>query len=170
MFAFSFAAGTTDGPGEFDFTQGANTTNPFWDFVSGLLKDPSPEQEACHAPKPILLDTGEVSTVHIVFLKAPRYVNSQNSAISLKHNHSIDEIKLILYLQVRNSITHLTMTYSPKDYTPGSCKTLLLDLGKSLVIQISLYLNCVVYIWLKEDSFTYTLLVKQGVGLDCFET
>ena len=62
---FSFAAGTTDGPGEFDFTQGANTTNPFWDFVSGLLKDPSPEQEACHAPKPILLDTGEVSTVHM---------------------------------------------------------------------------------------------------------
>ena len=65
-FFFSFAAGTTDGPGEFDFTQGSNTTNPFWDFVSGLLKDPSPEQEACHAPKPILLDTGEVSTVHIV--------------------------------------------------------------------------------------------------------
>ena len=114
MFVFSFAAGTTDGPGEFDFTQGANTTNPFWDFVSGLLKDPSPEQEACHAPKPILLDTGEVSTVHIVFLKAPCYVNSQNSAISLKHNHSIDEIKLILDLQVKNSITHLTMTYSPK--------------------------------------------------------
>ena len=58
---YSFAAGTTDGPGEFDFTQGANTSNPFWDFVSGLVKDPSPEQEACHAPKPILLDTGEVS-------------------------------------------------------------------------------------------------------------
>merc|ERR1719483_693135 len=56
---YSFAAGTTDGPGEFDFTQGANTTNPFWDFISGLLKDPTPEQEACHAPKPILLDTGE---------------------------------------------------------------------------------------------------------------
>ena len=108
---FSFAAGTTDGPGEFDFTQGANTTNPFWDFVSGLLKDPSPEQEACHAPKPILLDTGEVSTVQIVFLKAPHYVNSQNSSIFLKHNHSIDEIKLFLYLQ---TITHLTLTYSPK--------------------------------------------------------
>jgi len=56
---YSFAAGTTDGPGEFDFTQGVVTGNPFWDFISGLLKDPSPEQEACHAPKPILLDTGE---------------------------------------------------------------------------------------------------------------
>merc|ERR1719419_135464 len=56
---YSFAAGTTDGPGEFDFTQGDLTGNPFWDFISGLLKDPSPEQEACQAPKPILLDTGE---------------------------------------------------------------------------------------------------------------
>jgi len=56
---YSFAAGTTDGPGEFDFTQGVVTGNPFWDFITGFLKDPSPETEACHAPKPILLDTGE---------------------------------------------------------------------------------------------------------------
>jgi len=56
---YSFAAGTTDGPGEFDFTQGAITGNPFWDFISGLLKDPTPEQVECHHPKPILLDTGE---------------------------------------------------------------------------------------------------------------
>eukprot|EP00088_Acartia_fossae_P019247 TRINITY_DN21220_c0_g1_i4.p1 TRINITY_DN21220_c0_g1~~TRINITY_DN21220_c0_g1_i4.p1 ORF type:complete len:687 (+),score=151.03 TRINITY_DN21220_c0_g1_i4:252-2063(+) len=56
---YSFAAGTTDGPGEFDFTQGVTTGNPFWDFISGILKDPEPETEACHAPKPILLDTGE---------------------------------------------------------------------------------------------------------------
>ena len=63
---YSFAAGTTDGPGEFDFTQGSNISNPFWDFVSGLVKDPSPEQEACHAPKPILLDTGEVLTFQLL--------------------------------------------------------------------------------------------------------
>merc|ERR1711970_598333 len=56
---YSFAAGTTGGPGEFDFTQGVITGNPFWDFITGFLKDPTPEQEACHAPKPILLDTGE---------------------------------------------------------------------------------------------------------------
>jgi len=56
---YSFAAGTTDGPGEFDFTQGTITGNPFWDFISGILKDPEPETVACHAPKPILLDTGE---------------------------------------------------------------------------------------------------------------
>jgi len=57
---YSFAAGTTDGPGEFDFVQGELTGNPFWDFVSHLLKEPTPEQVACHAPKPILLDTGEL--------------------------------------------------------------------------------------------------------------
>ena len=43
----------------FDLIQGVVTGNPFWDFISGLLKDPSPEQVACQAPKPILLDTGE---------------------------------------------------------------------------------------------------------------
>ena len=35
------------------------TGNPFWDFISGLLQEPSPEQVECQAPKPILLDTGE---------------------------------------------------------------------------------------------------------------
>lgn len=57
---YSFAAGTTDGPGAFDFTQGTNSSNPFWDFVAGIIKSPSDEQVACHAPKPILLDTGEM--------------------------------------------------------------------------------------------------------------
>merc|ERR1712226_634827 len=57
---YSFAAGTTDGPGDFNFIQGENNTNPFWDFISNLLKEPTEEQIACHAPKPILLDTGEI--------------------------------------------------------------------------------------------------------------
>ncbi|XP_062593743.1 uncharacterized protein LOC134255247 [Saccostrea cucullata] len=58
---FSFAAGTTDGPGAFNFTQGDTTENPFWDFIRDFLKKPSPEQLACQHPKPILLDTGEIS-------------------------------------------------------------------------------------------------------------
>ncbi|XP_045113665.1 neutral ceramidase-like [Portunus trituberculatus] len=58
---YSFAAGTIDGPGAFDFTQGTTEGNPFWDIVSGLLHKPSEEQVACHAPKPILLDTGELN-------------------------------------------------------------------------------------------------------------
>jgi neutral ceramidase len=60
----SFAAGTTDGPGAFDFTQADNDTqaqNPFWAVVSDVIKAPSPEQVACQAPKPILLDVGELS-------------------------------------------------------------------------------------------------------------
>ena len=32
----------------------------FWRVVSHFLKDPSTEQIACQAPKPILLDTGSV--------------------------------------------------------------------------------------------------------------
>ncbi|KXX79287.1 Neutral ceramidase [Madurella mycetomatis] len=61
---YSFAAGTSDGPGAFDFTQHSgneNTTSPVWRVVSHLLKDASPEQRACHSPKPILLDVGEMN-------------------------------------------------------------------------------------------------------------
>lgn len=62
---YSFAAGTSDGPGAFDFTQHSgneNTTSPVWKVVSRLLKDATPEQRACHSPKPILLDVGEIHT------------------------------------------------------------------------------------------------------------
>ena len=55
-FGYAFAAGTTDGPGMFDFTQGTNSTNPFWNAVSHVLSKPTAEQIKCHAPKPILLN------------------------------------------------------------------------------------------------------------------
>ncbi|KAJ7775713.1 Neutral/alkaline nonlysosomal ceramidase [Mycena maculata] len=58
---FSFAGGTTDGPGSFDFVQGDNSTtqNPFWDIVKSFITPiPSAAQVACQAPKPILLNTG----------------------------------------------------------------------------------------------------------------
>lgn len=58
---YSFAAGTTDGPGDFDFTQGSNSSNPFWNMMAGFLSDPTQEQIECHAPKPILLNTGYVA-------------------------------------------------------------------------------------------------------------
>ncbi|CAO2165609.1 unnamed protein product [Urochloa humidicola] len=57
---FAFAAGTTDGPGAFDFKQGDVKGNPFWRLVRNLLKTPGQEQVECQAPKPILLDTGEM--------------------------------------------------------------------------------------------------------------
>ncbi|EOY07316.1 PREDICTED: neutral ceramidase [Theobroma cacao] len=57
---FAFAAGTTDGPGAFDFTQGDDKGNAFWRLVRNLLKTPNQEQINCQKPKPILLDTGEM--------------------------------------------------------------------------------------------------------------
>ncbi|KAK3010899.1 hypothetical protein RJ639_012623 [Escallonia herrerae] len=57
---FAFAAGTTDGPGAFDFKQGDNKGNAFWRLVRDLLKTPTQEQVDCQQPKPILLDTGEM--------------------------------------------------------------------------------------------------------------
>ncbi|RPB17173.1 Neutral/alkaline nonlysosomal ceramidase [Morchella conica CCBAS932] len=59
---FSFAAGTTDWPGFADFTQNdpGAPSNPFWLLVRDLLKTPTKEQKDCHAPKPILLNVGEM--------------------------------------------------------------------------------------------------------------
>ncbi|KAK4077119.1 uncharacterized protein Triagg1_4086 [Trichoderma aggressivum f. europaeum] len=61
---FSFAAGTSDWPGAFDFVQGdsGSPNNPLWSLVGGLLKAPGPQQVACQQPKPVLLDVGEIST------------------------------------------------------------------------------------------------------------
>jgi neutral ceramidase len=57
---YSFAAGTTDGPGDFSFKQGDNSTagNPFWNWISGFIAEPTEEQKKCQLPKPILLDVG----------------------------------------------------------------------------------------------------------------
>ncbi|KAK3945547.1 neutral ceramidase [Diplogelasinospora grovesii] len=60
----SFAAGTSDGPGAFDFKQGDSGApdDPLWSVVGDLLRTPSPEQTKCQYPKPILLDVGEMDT------------------------------------------------------------------------------------------------------------
>ncbi|XP_026733210.1 neutral ceramidase [Trichoplusia ni] len=55
---YSFAAGTTDGPGAFDFRQGTTTSNPLWNAVRDFIAEPTREDVKCHAPKPILLATG----------------------------------------------------------------------------------------------------------------
>ncbi|KAA8576191.1 hypothetical protein MFRU_009g01240 [Monilinia fructicola] len=61
---YSFAAGTSDGPGAFDFTQNdpGAPSNPLWSVVSGLLRVPTAQQVACQYPKPVLLDVGEMSS------------------------------------------------------------------------------------------------------------
>ncbi|KAI1770377.1 Neutral/alkaline nonlysosomal ceramidase [Hypoxylon cercidicola] len=61
---YSFAAGTSDGPGAFDFTQGDSgepSASPVWEVVKSLLRAPTPEQQACQDPKPVLLDVGQMS-------------------------------------------------------------------------------------------------------------
>lgn len=62
---YSFAAGTTDGPGAFDFKQaqpGDPHANPLWSAIGNRLHTPNDTQVACHAPKPILLDVGETDS------------------------------------------------------------------------------------------------------------
>lgn len=65
---YSFAAGTTDGPGAFDFKQnntGSPNANPVWSIVRNFLREPSETQKACHYPKPILLDVGEIERPYL---------------------------------------------------------------------------------------------------------
>jgi len=75
---FSFAGGTTDGPGAFDFVQGDNSSqpqNPFWELVKGAITPlPNAEQVACQFPKPILLNTG---FAHTPYDWSPSTVNIQ---------------------------------------------------------------------------------------------
>lgn len=59
---FSFAAGTSDGPGAFDFKQGQPNephANPLWKAVRNSIHTPNDTQKECHREKPILLDVGE---------------------------------------------------------------------------------------------------------------
>jgi len=44
--------------------QGTTTGNVFWDHVRDFLSEPTPEEEKCQAPKPILLNTGDVEEPH----------------------------------------------------------------------------------------------------------
>ncbi|KAK2884362.1 neutral ceramidase isoform X2 [Channa argus] len=58
----SFAAGTTDGGGDLNFTQGAVEGDPFWDGIrDAVLGKPSNQTQECHHPKPILFSTGEMN-------------------------------------------------------------------------------------------------------------
>ena len=74
---YSFAAGTTDGPGAFDFKQGKPgdpDANPLWAVVGGLLHAANDTQEECQGVKPILLDVGET---HEPYDWAPNIVDVQ---------------------------------------------------------------------------------------------
>ncbi|KAJ5294795.1 hypothetical protein PENANT_c014G03972 [Penicillium antarcticum] len=58
---YSFAAGTTDGPGAFDFTQNATgpaSSNPLWQVARAFIHQPTEEQQKCQGAKEVLLDVG----------------------------------------------------------------------------------------------------------------
>ena len=59
---YSFAAGTSDGAGSFDFKQGQPNdpnANPLWSAIGNRIHTPNDTQIACHREKVILLDVGE---------------------------------------------------------------------------------------------------------------
>jgi neutral ceramidase len=60
----AFAAGTTDGPGMFSFTQGDKTLSPFWHLVRDAISEPTAEDIKCQAPKPILINSGAMEKPH----------------------------------------------------------------------------------------------------------
>ena len=72
----SFAAGTTDGPGAFDFVQNdpGAPSNPFWNVVGSAIAPPSRKQRECQYPKPVLLNVGEANTP---YLWSPNIVDIQ---------------------------------------------------------------------------------------------
>ncbi|CEJ61019.1 hypothetical protein PMG11_09565 [Penicillium brasilianum] len=70
----SFAGGTSDGPGAFDFTQNNTSPNPFWQLVRTGLHQPGPAQIRCQYPKQILFDVGAMD---VPYAWAPDIVDVQ---------------------------------------------------------------------------------------------
>nr|GEY09995.1 hypothetical protein [Tanacetum cinerariifolium] len=68
---FTFAAGTTDRPGAFDFTQGDDQGNAFWKLTDE-------KQIKCQDPKPIVIDSGEI---HEPYDWVPSILSVQNFQI-----------------------------------------------------------------------------------------
>nr|XP_043621762.1 neutral ceramidase 1-like [Erigeron canadensis] len=119
---FAFAAGTTDGPGAFDFTQGDNTGNPFWKLVRNVLKTPGKEQKECQQPKPILLDTGEMkqpydwapSILPVQILKIGQIVilSVPGEFTTMAGRRLRDAVSAVFKEKVHVVIAGLTNTYS----------------------------------------------------------
>ncbi|GJT59680.1 neutral ceramidase 1-like protein [Tanacetum coccineum] len=119
---FGFAAGTTDGPGAFDFKQGDSTGNPFWKLVRNVLKTPSQEQKDCQQPKPILLDTGEMkqpydwaaSILPVQMLKIGQMVilSVPGEFTTMAGRRLRDAVSAVFKEKVHVVIAGLTNTYS----------------------------------------------------------
>ncbi|CEP18270.1 hypothetical protein [Parasitella parasitica] len=61
---YAFAAGTTDGPALNGFYQNTTKGTFGWNLIKNIIQKPTESQKTCQSPKPILLDTGEIGTLH----------------------------------------------------------------------------------------------------------
>jgi len=135
---YSFAAGATDGPGEKGFVQGDSgkpDANPFWQFVSGALKTPTPEQKACQGAKPILLDIGEIDVPYawgpsiidvqmfrvgqFIIIVAPTEATTMagrrwRNAVATAAKSIIDTTPIVVIGGPANTYSHYTTT--PEEY------------------------------------------------------
>jgi neutral ceramidase len=135
---FSFAAGTSDWPGMFDFTQGDSgdpDANPLWNLVKGLLSEPSPEQKACQQPKPVLLNIGELEEPYpwgpnivdiqafrvgqLLLVTSPSEVATMagrrwRKAVAQEASNFLDEDPIVLLSSPANTYAHYLVT--PEEY------------------------------------------------------
>lgn len=116
---YSFAAGTTDGPGEFSFVQGDNKTagNPFWNFISSFIAEPTEEQKKCQYPKPILLDVGLTKPYPWVADILPIQLFRLGNLIML---NVPSEMTTMSGRRIREFIHRRLTTLSPSDFSPNS--------------------------------------------------
>ena len=135
---YSFAAGTSDWPGLFDFTQGDSgepDANPLWAAVKGLLKNPTEEQKKCQGEKPVRLDIGEMETPYawgpnivdiqtlrvgqFVMVTSPSEVDTMagrrwREAIAAEAETFLDEEPIVVVGSPANTYAHYVVT--PEEY------------------------------------------------------
>lgn len=135
---YSFAAGTSDWPGMFDFSQGDSgdpDANPLWNVVKDLLSKPSAEQQECHQPKPILLNVGDLSQPYpwapnvvdiqafrvgqFVIVTSPSEVGTMagrrwREAVATEAAGFLDEDPIVVLSSPANTYAHYLVT--PEEY------------------------------------------------------
>jgi len=126
----SFAAGTVDGPGAFNFKQGTTffiimcstwlystgclgdngTGYAFWNLVRDFLAPPSQKQIDCHHPKPILLDTANMT---YPYLWAPSIVPVQILRVGQLFILAVPgEFTTMSGRRLRNSVKEVKFSFS----------------------------------------------------------
>nr|XP_006823956.1 PREDICTED: neutral ceramidase-like [Saccoglossus kowalevskii] len=113
---YSFAAGTIDGSGAFNFTQGDTTGSAFWDSVRDAIKEPTQELIDCHEPKPVLLPTGEGALSYWWYQanSAPWLEEEFRDSVKQKlvdENKWVEEDTEVVIAGLSNLYTHYVTTF-----------------------------------------------------------